>query len=38
MKIYDKPLLEILEIEISDVITTSPGEVDGDNEFVDPFI
>ena len=38
MKIYDKPLLEILEIEISDVITTSPGEVAGDNEFVDPFI
>ena len=38
MKIYDKPLLEVLKIDFSDIVTTSPGEVEGDNEFVDPFI
>jgi hypothetical protein len=37
MKIYDEPLMEILIIDISDVITTSPGNVEGDNEFADPF-
>ena len=37
MKIYDEPLLEILSIDISDIITTSPGNVEGDNEFEDPF-
>ena len=37
MKIYDTPSLEILFIEVSDIVTTSPGNVDGDNEFQDPF-
>ena len=37
MKIYEKPLLEILSLKVSDIITTSPGNVDGDNEFEDPF-
>lgn len=37
MKIYDTPSLEILLIEVSDIVTTSPGNVDGDNEFKDPF-
>ena len=38
MKIYDTPLLELLLIEVSDIVTTSPGNVVGDNEFADPFI
>ena len=37
MKIYDTPSLEILLIEVSDIVKTSPGNVDGDNEFKDPF-
>lgn len=37
MKIYDEPLLEILIIDMLDIITTSPGNVEGDNEFEDPF-
>jgi hypothetical protein len=37
MKIYDTPSLEILLIEVSDIVTTSPGYVEGDNEFADPF-
>ena len=26
-----------LLIEVSDIVTNSPGNVDGDNEFQDPF-
>ena len=37
MKIYDTPSLEILLIEVSDIVTSSLGNVDGDNEFQDPF-
>ena len=37
MKIYDSPWLEILIIDVSDVLTTSPGDIAGDNEFEDPF-
>ena len=37
MKIYDEPLLEIFIIDMLDIITTSPGNVEGDNEFEDPF-
>ena len=37
MKIYDAPSLEILLIKVSDIVTTSPGNVEGDNEFEDPF-
>lgn len=37
MKIYDAPLLEILLIKGSDIVTTSPGDIAGDNEFEDPF-
>ena len=37
MKIYDAPSLEILLFKVSDIVTTSPGNVEGDNEFEDPF-
>ena len=37
MKFYEEPLLEVLIINFSDIITTSPGNVEGDNEFEDPF-
>ena len=37
MKIYDAPSLEILLIKVSDIVTTSSGNVEGDNEFEDPF-
>lgn len=37
MKIYDAPSLEILLIKVSDIVTTSPGDIVGDNEFEDPF-
>ena len=38
MKIYEKLKLEILLFNCTDVITTSPGNVNGDNEFEDPFV
>ena len=36
MKLYEDLKLEIILMECSDVITAS-GDIDGDNEFEDPF-
>lgn len=36
-KEYFEPALYLLELDEQDVITMSPGDVDGDNPFEDDF-
>lgn len=36
-RFYTSPLMEIRTFNVCDIVLTSPGDIGGDNEFIDDF-